>query len=114
MMDHKKQPHVSVKDQPEVEMAPGVFRKVAAYSDELMVCHIRMLKGAVVAEHSHPHAQISCVVSGRVRGTAYGKTVEAVADDSFYFAPNEPHAVEVLEDSLLYDVFTPMREDFVK
>jgi len=114
MDDMKNRPLVRGDELEEVEQAPGVFRKVAAHGDKAMVCQIRLVKGAVVQSHSHPHVQITCVISGRVRATAYGKTMEAGPGDTIYFAENEPHAVEALEETRVYDVFSPMREDFIQ
>ena len=55
MDDMKNRPLVRGDELEEVEQAPGVFRKVAAHGDKAMVCQIRLVKGAVVQSHSHPH-----------------------------------------------------------
>ena len=34
--------------------------------------------------------------------------------DTYYVAPNVVHGVEILEDTMLLDIFTPMREDFIQ
>ena len=42
----------------------GVERKILAYTDELMCVENHFEKGGVGALHSHPHTQITYVVSG--------------------------------------------------
>ena len=43
-----------------------------------------------------------------------GKPVIVGPGDSLVFEPNQPHGTLCLETGILVDVFTPMREDFLK
>jgi quercetin dioxygenase-like cupin family protein len=68
--------------------------------------------GAELASHSHVHAQITCVVGGKIRfETESGSTV-AGPGDFVVFAPNEAHGGTCLEDAVALDAFVPAREDF--
>ena len=63
-LTEKKQrwvPHQEVQPQ---SGGPGVTRRVLAYNDGLMCVENTFEKGAVGALHSHPHTQITYVVSG--------------------------------------------------
>jgi quercetin dioxygenase-like cupin family protein len=42
-----------------------------------------------------------------------GKRKKVSVGDSIYIAPGESHGVVALEDSVIIDVFTPQREDFL-
>ena len=98
-----------------VDLGGGVTRKVLSYSRNLMSVELYFKKGAVGAMHSHPHEQIGYVISGRLVYQEEGcedKILET--GDSYYVAPNAVHGVRILEDTKLLDIFTPMREDFVK
>ena len=83
------------------------------HGKDLTLAHWLFEKGMPLASHSHTHAQISYVVSGKVRfeaGDGSAKVVEA--GDFVVFAPNETHGGLALEDSLVLDAFSPAREDF--
>jgi quercetin dioxygenase-like cupin family protein len=76
------------------------------------LAHWSFAKGATLAAHSHPHEQITYVVSGKIRFEAGGR-IEVVEAGSFaVFAPDETHGGIALEDSIALDAFSPAREDF--
>ena len=53
------------------------------------------------------------VVSGRIRVRVDKVWCEAVEGDNFIVASNVDHAAEALEDSVVLDIFTPAREDYL-
>ena len=79
-----------------------------------MAAELLFPKGAVGAKHSHPHEQIGYIISGRLIYQEEGSPDRILeTGDTYYVAPNVVHGVEILEDTKLLDIFTPMREDFV-
>lgn len=92
---------------------PGVVRRVLAYTDELMCVENTFETGAVGPLHSHPHTQITYVVSGRFRFTIGDEVREVTAGDTMLKTDGIIHGCEALEPGVLLDIFTPMREDFV-
>ena len=101
------------KDVKGTEASPGVERRVLAYCDELMCVENVFQKGSIGAMHHHPHTQITYVASGRFRFTIGDQTHEVVAGDTLLKQNGSPHGCECIEDGILVDFFTPMREDFV-
>lgn len=96
------------------DLGGGVTRKVLSYSKNLMACELKFAKGAVGALHSHPHEQIGYVVSGSFEVEEAGQEKKIVRrGDTYYMAPDIEHGVVALEDSVLLDIFTPVREDFL-
>ena len=96
------------------DLGGGVKRKVLSYSQNLMACELTFEKGAVGAPHSHPHEQIGYIISGRLIYQEKGQADKILeTGDTYYVAPNVVHGVQILEDTKLLDIFTPMREDFV-
>ena len=92
---------------------PGLTRKVLAYNDRLFLVEHRMKKGWIGAMHSHPHEQVVYVVSGHLKVSCLGKTVEVRAGDSFLVRGGVEHGASALEDSHVVDIFTPCREDYI-
>jgi len=96
------------------DLGGGVKRKVLSYSKNLMACELTFEKGAVGAPHSHPHEQIGYIISGKLVYQEAGQADKILeTGDTYYVAPNVVHGVQILEDTKLLDIFTPMREDFV-
>jgi quercetin dioxygenase-like cupin family protein len=92
---------------------PGLTRRVLAYNDKLFVVEHRMRKGWAGALHSHPHEQVAYVVKGLLKVTCLGETFEVGAGDSFLVRGGVEHGASALKDSLVIDIFTPCREDYV-
>ena len=93
----------------------GTVRRVMAYSDSLMVCELEVAKGTPGGLHSHPHDQITYVVSGALEFSVGGEISAVHAGDTILMPGNVEHGlVRVLEDSVIVDTFSPKREDFLK
>ena len=105
---------VENKNIPTNDLGGGVVRKVLAYSKNLMTVELRFEKGAVGAPHSHPHEQIGYIISGKLVYQEEGQEDKILGTgDTYYVSPNVVHGVQILEETKLLDIFTPMREDFV-
>src|SRR5690348_17470680 len=72
-----------------------------------------MVKGWVGKVHSHPHEQIVYVVHGHLKVTCQGKSFDVRTGDTFVVRGGVEHGASATEDSLVIDVFTPCREDYV-
>ncbi|MBR6093893.1 MAG: cupin domain-containing protein [Lachnospiraceae bacterium] len=92
----------------------GIIRQIKSYTDELMVVENHFQKGAVGALHSHPHTQITYVVSGVFEFTVGDETKVVKAGDTMLKKDGIRHGCVCLEEGILLDIFSPMREDFVK
>ncbi len=91
----------------------GVIRQVKSYTDGLMVVENHFQKGAVGALHSHPHTQITYVVSGVFEFTIGSEKRTVRAGDTMLKKDGIVHGCVCLEEGILLDIFSPMREDFV-
>lgn len=103
------------KNVPSTDLGGGVTRKILSYSENLMTVELHFDKGAVGAKHSHPHEQIGYIVSGKLVYQEEGcEDKELTTGDTYYVKPDAVHGILVLEDTVLLDIFTPMRKDFVE
>jgi quercetin dioxygenase-like cupin family protein len=91
----------------------GLERRVGAYNDKLFLAEHRMEDGWVGAAHSHPHDQVVYVVSGHLRVVAGDRTFEVRQGDSFVVRGGVQHQASALAPSVVIDVFTPCREDYL-
>lgn len=91
----------------------GVTRRILAYNDGLMCVENTFETGAVGALHSHPHTQITYVVSGEFSFCIDGETKVVRPGDTMLKQDGVIHGCTCLKAGVLLDIFTPMREDFV-
>lgn len=94
-------------------VAPGVRRKIMGYDERLMLVRVEFEKGSIGALHSHYHSQITNIESGIFEVEIGGEKKLLKTGDAFYIPPNVAHGVVCLEQGVLIDMFSPMREDFL-
>ena len=102
------------KDNELEDLGGGIKRRMAAYNDNVMCVEVHFEKGAVAALHSHPHEQISYVLSGAFEFEIGDEKKVVRAGDTTFKQPNIVHGATCLEAGVLLDFFTPHREDFLK
>ncbi len=96
------------------QVSEKVRKKILAYSDNLMLVKVEFLAGGIGTIHKHPHVQISHVESGVFEIEIDGKKRILKAGDAFHIKPNQIHGAVCLQDGVLVDAFSPMREDFIE
>ena len=106
--------HLNWSSIPVERIAEGIERQMVV-GENLMICRFRFAPFLVTPEHDHPHEQMSIVVSGRVRFFVEGYERIASPGDVLHFPPNCWHGATMMdEEVVLIDIFTPVREDFLK
>jgi len=107
------QAFVFQKDIPAEDMPTWTKRRIAAHGKEMMLVENEFMTGDTAPEHEHYHAQITYVISGALEFTVDGETQILRQGDSVFIKPHAVHSAEAVEDSLIVDMFAPMREDFL-
>ena len=92
----------------------GIMRQITGYNDQLMMVKVKFEKGAIGEVHDHLHSQGSYVASGAFKIIIEEKTEILKTGDAFFISPNTKHGAECLEAGILIDIFSPIREDFLK
>jgi quercetin dioxygenase-like cupin family protein len=105
---------VNYQDAALIPLGGGVTRKVLAYLPSQMVVEVRFEQGAVGAQHTHPHTQCTYVREGEFVFTVCGKDFTVTEGNTLAFAAGETHGCVCKQQGVLIDVFTPMREDFIR
>ena len=97
---------------PAEQMNPKVVRKVV-HSGQMTIARLQIQKDAVVPEHSHINEQVATVEKGSLLFHIGGVDQVVGAGESLVIPPNVPHGVVALEDTVVTDIFTPRREDWI-
>ena len=96
------------------KVSPGMTRQIMGYDKNLMLVKVNFEKGAIGYKHTHPHQQVSYVVEGKFEVEIGGKKETLEKGDAFVIPSNIEHGAVCVEDGVLIDTFSPMREDFVE
>ena len=98
---------------PREELNAKLVRQ-AIHTAQMTVARLEMKAGGAVPSHSHHNAQFTMVQSGSLKFLlADGAEVIVGAGQTLELPPHVPHGVEVLEDSIVIDLFTPRRDDWI-
>lgn len=95
-------------------MIEGIAIKTLVYGKETLMSKFSLKKGSLLPSHRHPHEQTGYLVSGRMMLYIGDSHEEMKAGDSWCIPSNVEHRAEVLEDSYALEIFSPMREDYLK
>ena len=96
------------------QTAEGIERQMVV-GENMMMCRFRFAPFVVTTEHSHPHEQMTLVMKGKVKFIISGQERIVSAGDVLHFPPNNRHGATMLdEEVILIDIFSPIREDFLK
>lgn len=96
------------------QINPDIRRKVLPPGERMMSMLIAFKKGGYGAEHAHPHEQLGFVLSGQIAMKLDGKEIVARAGEQVHVPGSVPHDVLALEDSLVLETFTPLRQDLLE
>ncbi len=95
------------------EMLPGIDMKTLVYGEKSLLAHFFLKKGAVIPDHSHVHEQTGYLISGRVKFTVAGEVHIAEPGSSWCIPGDVIHKAEILEDAVIIEVFSPVREEYL-
>ena len=102
-----------IKELPAKEIAPGVTLR-SAYLEKVMATFVDFEEGAVVPPHSHPHEQISIVISGQLLFVVDGEERLVGAGEVVLVPSAAEHSAKAIDGPVLaYDSWSPVREDYI-
>ncbi len=91
----------------------GVKMRPLAFEEKTLLCEFKLLKGSVLTSHKHPYEQTGYLVSGKLNFRIDEKWHLAEAGDSWSIPENVEHEVEIFEDSIVLELFSPIRPDYL-
>jgi unsaturated pyranuronate lyase len=94
------------------QINPSIARQFIT-GDRVTIARFELKRGGVVPQHAHENEQVSLVLSGALRFKIDGREETIRGGDVLQIPGNVPHEVEVLEDAIVIDVFSPIRQDWI-
>jgi quercetin dioxygenase-like cupin family protein len=101
-------------DQGMVQMREGLYRQQLVHGERTHLIKFFLDKGFVLQTHAHPQEQTGYLLSGRMIMKIEGSEQTLGPGDSWSIPGNVEHSVQVLEDAVALEVFSPPREDYLK
>lgn len=95
------------------ELLPGIFMKPLTYGDNSLLCEFHLKQGAVIPQHQHPQEQVGYLVQGEMRFISEAGERVVSSGHSWNFKGGVLHGAQVLADSVVIEVFSPVREDYL-
>ncbi|MAG00240.1 MAG: cupin [Acidiferrobacteraceae bacterium] len=87
-------------------LLPGIEMKT-------LMSQFHLKRESVLPKHNHPYEQTRYLIEGRLVLTIGDASEEMAAGDSWSIPEKAEHGATVLEDAVVIEVFSPVREDFL-
>jgi quercetin dioxygenase-like cupin family protein len=102
----------SLSEIPEERVKDRLYRKLII-GKRVMLAQIILKKGCPVVSHKHESEQITFVVEGLLEFTLPNGNVRVGKGQVLVIPSNLEHSAVALEDTLEFDIFSPVREDWL-
>lgn len=91
----------------------GVTIKTLVYGDKSLLSEFHLKKGSRLPLHAHPNEQTGYMITGHIKLSIGGKIFEVKPGDSWSIPGGMEHGAEILEDSQIVEIFSPVRDDYL-
>ncbi|PLX89612.1 MAG: cupin domain-containing protein [Desulfuromonas sp.] len=94
--------------------AENVTRKTLVYGEKTLMVEIHLVPGGQLPRHRHPHEQTGYLVSGQIELTIGDQTIKVSSGDSWCVPGGDEQGLKTIEKSVAIEVFSPVREDYIR
>lgn len=91
----------------------GITMRPLTWEEKTLLCEFRLVKGYRIPPHIHPYEQTGYLISGKLNFRINNTWNLAETGDSWSIPENVEHEVEILEDSVVLELFSPIRPDYL-
>jgi len=95
------------------QLMESAYLSTLVHGEKTLMAQFSIARGSVIPLHSHPHEQTGFMVSGKLRFKVENEILEVEPGDSWCIPGGAEHSVDALEDSVVIEVFSPVREDYL-
>jgi quercetin dioxygenase-like cupin family protein len=95
------------------QLMEGVQLNTLVHGAKTLMAQFHLTQGAQIPLHAHEHEQTGMLLSGKVRFKIDDEIVVFEPGDAWCIAGDVPHAADALEDSVVLEIFTPVRQEYL-
>ena len=92
----------------------GIAIKTLLVGDKMLFAEFHMEKGSRLPIHSHPQEQAGRLLQGKIILSIGDERSELMPGDCWIVPGHREHSAEVVEESIVIEVFSPVREDYLR
>jgi quercetin dioxygenase-like cupin family protein len=114
MISHTVTKH-NWEEMPSEQVSPKLERRLIT-GENIMLARVSLTAGCLVPRHQHHNEQLTQIVEGALRfwiGEDEREEIVVRAGDVLCIPSNAWHKAEALEDTVVIDVFSPPRQDWL-
>ncbi len=94
-------------------LIPGVKMRPLVFEQKTLLCEFQLEKGYRLPLHDHPYEQTGYLISGKLNFRIGDEWFPTEPGDSWCIPENVQHEVEVLENAVVVELFSPIRPDYL-
>jgi quercetin dioxygenase-like cupin family protein len=91
-----------------------IKKEIVSSEGSLMLVKVYLAEGYIGDVDQHPEEQLSFIEKGKIEFEVNGEKRILSAGDKQYIPANVVHQVKVLEECVILDIFTPVRQDLLQ
>ena len=95
------------------EILDGVKIRSLVNGEKSLMVEFLLEKGRELPRHAHPYEQTGYLITGSMRLFIGDRVHHVNPGDSWCIPKDVEHGAEVIEETLLVEVFSPPREDYL-
>ena len=95
------------------EIVPSILMHPLAHGEKTNMIETNLAKGGVHQLHSRPYEQSGYLIPGKTRLTVESQRYDVEPGDSWCIPADVKHAMEILEDAVIVEIFSPVREEYL-
>lgn len=94
-------------------LTEGISMRALAWEEKTILCEFKLEKGHKIPSHHHAYEQTGYLISGKLNFRIDKTWNIAESGDSWSIPENVEHEVEILENSIVFELFSPIRPDYL-
>jgi len=104
--------HLRWNDISNEPIRPHIRRRYIS-GERVTIARFELAAGGIVPRHAHDQEQFTTVLSGRLKFVVDGQEIVVGPGEVAQIPGWVEHEVHVLEDAVVIDVFSPVRQDWI-
>ncbi|MCX6589265.1 MAG: cupin domain-containing protein [Acidobacteria bacterium] len=97
-----------------LEQLSAALARRAIHTDRITIARLELKQGAVVPDHHHENEQVTILMAGKLQFITADQDLTIEAGEVMQIPSNVVHRVIALEDSWVFDLFAPVRADWLR
>jgi len=91
----------------------GISMNALCHGDKTLMVKFNLKKGHTLPDHAHPYEQTGYMIKGHMAMRIGDEIYDIMPGDSWCIPSDVEHGAKIIEDSIVIEVFSPPRKDYM-